>query len=78
MMIGSYPYLLNPSGMGGAYAAAVSSQPVQPIAPVPGQTLNSVIRFGGGLSGSQTASASSGGQTSSAPYAPGSTLDITV
>jgi hypothetical protein len=76
MMIGSYPYLLNPSGMGGVYAAAVASQPVQPITPVPGQTNNSFIKFGGALS-SSSSSTTSGGQSSSSSYTPGSTLDIT-
>ncbi len=77
MMIGSYPYLLNPSGMGGLYAAAVATQPVQPIAPVPGQTNSAFIQFGGTLSGGQGGSASSGSSASSSPYTPGSTLDIT-
>ena len=82
MMIGSYPYLLNPSGMGGVYAAAVASQPVQPISPVPGQSNNAFIQFGGARSGQQTGGAASGSQasanSSSASYAPGSTLNITV
>ncbi len=78
MIIGSYPYLLNPSGVGGLYAAAVASQPVQPVAPVPGQTNNSFIKFGGSLSGLPSASATSGGQTASSSYAPGSALNITV
>jgi hypothetical protein len=78
MMIGGYPYLLNPSGMGGVYAAAVATQPVQPIAPVPGQTNASIIQFGGALSGLSSGGASPGGQTTSTSYAPGSTLDISV
>jgi hypothetical protein len=77
MMIGSYPYLVNPSGMGGLYAAAVASQPVQPIAPIPGQTNNAFIKFGGSLSDFQSQSGASGGQSSSSAYSPGSTLDIT-
>jgi hypothetical protein len=79
MMIGGYPYLLNPSGMGGVYAAAVASQPVQPVPAIPGQTNSAFVQLGGSLSGSQTAVAGSTGQpTSSASYAPGATLDIRV
>ncbi len=77
MMIGSYPYLVNPSGMGGLYAAAVASQPVQPVAAVPSQTNSAFIQFGGALSGFQSEGATSSGQPSSSAYAPGSTLDIT-
>ncbi len=78
MIIGSTPYLLNPSGIGGVYAATVATQPVQPIAPVPGQSNNAVLQFGGALSGLATGSGSSSGPASSASYAPGSTLNITV
>jgi hypothetical protein len=77
MMIGSYPYLLNPSGMGGVYAAAVASQPVQPVAPVQGQSNSAFIKFGGALSDLASEGAGCGGRTSSSAYAPGSTLDIT-
>jgi hypothetical protein len=76
MMIGSYPYLMNPSGMGGVYAAAVASQPVQPIAAVQGQSCSAFIQFGGALAG-QSGGATSGSQTASSGYSPGSTLDIT-
>jgi hypothetical protein len=78
MMIGSYPYLLNPSGMGGVYAAAVATQPVDPVDPVQGQAASPPIQYGGALSGLQTAASSSSGQSASTPYTPGSTLDITV
>jgi hypothetical protein len=78
MIIGSYPYLLNPSGMGGVYAAAVATQPVQPITPTPGQTNSAFLQSGGSLSGLPSSGASTGGQASSASYAPGSTLDIRV
>jgi hypothetical protein len=74
MMIGSYPYLVNPSGMGGFYAAAVASQPVQPIAAVPGQTNNAVIKLGGALSAQSAGT--SGGQTRSSDYTPGSKVNI--
>jgi hypothetical protein len=77
MIIGSYPYLLNPSGVGGLYAAAVASQPVQPVAPVPGQTTNAFIRFGGALGGAQSGASASAGQSGASAYTPGSTLDIT-
>jgi len=77
MMIGSYPYLLNPSGVGGLYAAAVASQPVQPVAPVQGQSNSAFIKFGGALSSFQSAGASSDASASSSAYTPGSTLDIT-
>ncbi len=77
MMIGSYPYLINPSGMGGLYAAAVANQPVQPIAPIPGQTNNAFIKFGGSLSDAQSQVGASDSQSSSSAYSPGSTLDIT-
>jgi hypothetical protein len=77
MIIGSYPYLINPSGAGGLYAAAVANQPVQPVAPVPGQNIGGFIKFGGSLSGLQTQGAQSGATTSSSAYSPGSTLDIT-
>ncbi len=78
MMIGSYPYLLNPSGVGGLYAAAVASQPVQPVDPVQGQTNNAFIRFGGALSGAQAGGgAASTGPSGASAYTPGSTLDIT-
>jgi hypothetical protein len=77
MMIGSYPYLVNPSGAGGLYAAAVANQPVQPITPVPGQTNSAFIQFGGALAGQQAGAAlSGGGQAYSSTYTPGSTLDI--
>jgi hypothetical protein len=75
MMIGSYPYLLNPSGMGGIYAAAVANQAVQPIAPIQTPS-SSFITFGGALS-SQTASEASSSPTASTVYTPGSTLNIT-
>jgi hypothetical protein len=78
MIIGSYPYLMNPSGMGGVYAAAVASQPVQPVSPTPGQTNNAFISFGGSLSESGAPAATSGSATSSSSYAPGSALNITV
>jgi len=78
MMIGSYPYLINPSGMGGLYAAAVANQPIQPIAPVPGQTNNAFIKFGGALSGLASEGAASAGQGASNTYSPGSALNITV
>jgi hypothetical protein len=77
MMIGSYPYLLNPSGMGGLYAAAVASQPVQPVAAVQGQSTSAFINFGGALSGLQSDGASFDAPASSSTYTPGSTLDIT-
>jgi len=79
MMIGSYPYLLNPSGMGGVYAAAVANQPVQPVSAIPGQANSSIIQFGGSLSAAQTPGASAGGLPASSPsYAPGATLNILV
>jgi hypothetical protein len=79
MMIGSYPYLVNPSGAGGLYAAAVASQPVQPVAPVPGQTNNAFIKFGGALSGAQSGGgdAASAAQSGGGAYRPGSALNIT-
>jgi len=77
MMIGSYPYLMNPSGMGGVYAAAVASQPVQPVADVQSQTNSTFIQFGGALTGAEAQSAPSSSQTSSSAYAPGSMFDIT-
>jgi hypothetical protein len=77
MLIGSYPYLLNPSGVGGLYAATVASQPVQAVAPVQGQSNSAFIKFGGALS-DQTEGAASVGQTASGAYTPGSTLNISV
>ncbi len=77
MIIGSYPYLINPSGAGGLYAAAIANQPVQPVAPVPGQTNNAFIKFGGALSSLQSEGATPSSQAASSSYAPGSTLDIT-
>jgi hypothetical protein len=77
MIIGSYPYLINPSGAGGLYAAGVANQPVQPVSPVPGQTNNAFIKFGGALSSLQSEGATSSSLTASSGYAPGSTLDIT-
>ncbi len=76
MMNGSYPYLLNPSGVGGLYAAAVASQPVQPVSPVQGPSNSAFIKFGGALSGFQSDGASSDAPASSNAYTPGSTLDI--
>jgi hypothetical protein len=76
MMIGDYPYLMNPSGMGGVYAAAVASQPVDPVAAIQGQTNSPFIQFGGTLSGAQAQSAPAGGQAASNAYTPGSMFDI--
>jgi hypothetical protein len=78
MMIGSYPYLMNPSGMGGVYAAAVASQPVQPITATSGQTFSPAVQFGGALAGQQASggASASGSQSSSSAYTPGSTLNI--
>jgi hypothetical protein len=62
--------------MGGLYAAAVASQPVQPVTPVPGQTTSAFIKFGGALS-DQTGAATSSGPSAGGAYTPGSTVNIT-